>query len=228
MPETGLRLTGRLVMGLAVIGLGVIFTLDQLGIVNAGDILRWWSLGLIAYGVGRLTGLWCRPNVGVGLLFTAGGLWILLRDLHVINYSLWEMWPIAMIVLGISLVTRATGRRRGESDELASKINAFALMSGTHRRVGARDFQGGEVTAVMGGHDIDLRGAQIPGGTATIDLFIMWGGVDFRVPEDWRVSCEALPLMGGVEDRSRPPAGEPKGHLVLKGLVLMGGVEIKN
>jgi hypothetical protein len=34
--------------------------------------------------------------------------------------------------------------------------------------------------------------------------------------------------MGGVEDMTRAPAGEARGHLILKGLVLMGGVEVKN
>jgi hypothetical protein len=42
------------------------------------------------------------------------------------------------------------------------------------------------------------------------------------------VTVEALPLMAGIEDATRAPAGETRGHLVVKGLVLMGGVEIKN
>ena len=80
----------------------------------------------------------------------------------------------------------------------------------------------------MGGHDIDLRGAGIAGDAAVIDLFVIWGGVEIKVPPDWKVSCEALPIMGGVDDRSKAPAGEARGHLVLKGLIVMGGVEIKN
>jgi hypothetical protein len=80
----------------------------------------------------------------------------------------------------------------------------------------------------MGGHDLDLRPARIASGPAVIDLFVWWGGVDIRVPQDWKVSCEALPIMAGIEDQTRPPAGEAKGHLILKGLVVMGGVEVKN
>ena len=228
MREPLFRLTGRLVFGLAVIALGAILTLDNLGYVEAGEILRWWPLLPLAYGVARLTGFCCRTSVGVGLMFTAAGVWFLLAELHIIHYSLWGLWPLAMIALGVSLVGRSIGRQRGGAEDVASTLNAFAFMSGTNRKIVARDFRGGEVTAVMGGHDIDLRGAQTAGGPATIDLFVMWGGVDFRVPEDWKVSCEALPLMGGVDDHSRIPAGEPKGHLVLKGLILMGGVEVKN
>ena len=76
--------------------------------------------------------------------------------------------------------------------------------------------------------EIDLRPARMAGPSAVIDLFVIMGGVDMRVPEDWTVSCEAVPIMGGVEDRTRPPAGEPKGRLILRGFIMMGGVEVKN
>jgi hypothetical protein len=80
----------------------------------------------------------------------------------------------------------------------------------------------------MGGADIDLRQAKMPAGRAVIDVTVMWGGVDLYVPGDWTVTVEALPLMAGIEDATRAPAGEVRGNLVVKGVVLMGGVEIKN
>jgi hypothetical protein len=79
----------------------------------------------------------------------------------------------------------------------------------------------------MGGHEIDLRPAKISAGPAVIDLFVWWGGVEIRVPPDWKVTNEALPLLGGVEDNTVAPQ-EARGHLILKGTVIMGGVEVKN
>ena len=38
----------------------------------------------------------------------------------------------------------------------------------------------------------------------------------------------ALPIMAGMDDKSVPPAGPAAGQLVLRGLLLMGGVEVKN
>jgi hypothetical protein len=101
-------------------------------------------------------------------------------------------------------------------------------MSGIERKNSSQDFRGGDATAVMGGCDIDLRGARIQGGQAIVDTFALWGGVGLKVPEDWRVSGEVIPLMGGFEDKTKPPAGEAKGHLIVRGIAIMGGVEVTN
>ena len=42
------------------------------------------------------------------------------------------------------------------------------------------------------------------------------------------VTNNAVVVMGAIQDQTRARIGEPRGHVVLHGLVLMGGVEIKN
>ena len=79
----------------------------------------------------------------------------------------------------------------------------------------------------MGGYQLDLRQAAI-NGDAVIDIFVMWGGIEIRVPENWSVSSRIVPLMAGVEDKTRPPQGARDHRLELRGFALMGGVEIKN
>jgi hypothetical protein len=220
----------RLVFGLVVLGFGVIFLMDELGVVNASAILRYWAIIPLTYGIMRLAGVWCRQNLVSGMIFTLLGSWFLLRALHLLPYGLHDFWPVLLIMIGISLVTGGLRRVRdgGSEGEAASMINAFAFWSGVDRKVTATDFQGGDITAVMGGHEIDLRSARMAGDHAVIDLFVLMGGVDMRIPEDWTVSCDAVPIMGGVEDRTRPPAGEVKGKLILRGFIMMGGVEVKN
>jgi hypothetical protein len=109
-----------------------------------------------------------------------------------------------------------------------STFSTFVMWSGIERKVSTQDFRGGDATAIMGGAEIDLRQAKMPGGRAVVDVTVMWGGVELFVPGDWTVTVEALPLMAGIEDATRAPAGEVRGNLVVKGVVLMGGVEIKN
>jgi len=221
---------GRLVVGLGVIAFGVVLLLDQLEIADASSVLRFWPALALAYGLMMLTGVCCRRHLVAGLLVSVFSGWLLLERLDFVHHSPWELWPVVIVVLGASMVIAAL-RGPGSAarlEEGASTVRAFALWSGSTRKVVSEDFRGGEITAIMGGHEVDLRPARIAGGTAVIDVFVWWGGVDLRVPADWKVSNETLALLGGVDDKTRAPEGDAKGHLVLKGLVVMGGVEVKN
>lgn len=101
-------------------------------------------------------------------------------------------------------------------------------MGGVVRSSNSQDFRGGELTAVMGGCEIDLRNAVIKEGEAQLEIFAFWGGVEIKVPEDWTVVVQVVPIMGGVEDKSVPPKGGASKKLVLSGHCIMGGAEIRN
>jgi hypothetical protein len=72
-----------------------------------------------------------------------------------------------------------------------------------------------------------MPGARIAKEEAVFDAFAMWGGVEVKVPEDWAVENRGVAILGGFVDSTRRPA-DPKGRLVLTGLAVMGGVEVKN
>jgi hypothetical protein len=121
-----------------------------------------------------------------------------------------------------------TRRASGVSDGQA-QFSALAIMGGVSRRSSSQAFQGADLTAVMGGCEIDLRQASIAQGTeATIEVFAFWGGIEIQVPEDWTVVTRVMPLMGGVEDKTRVLPGAYEKRLVVRGIVVMGGAGIKN
>ncbi len=223
-------MTGRLILGAVVVALGIVFLLDEMNVIEASQVLKWWPALALTWGLMMLTGFCCRRHVTAGVLVTIFSGWMLLQRAGVVQHSPWSLWPVALVILGGSMVIAAL-RGRASTDALeegAGTLRAFALWSGAGRKVVSDDFRGGEITAVMGGHEIDLRPAKIASGPAVIDVFIWWGGVDLRVPPDWKVTNEALALLGGVDDKTRAPEGEAKGHLVIKGLIVMGGMEVKN
>jgi len=80
---------------------------------------------------------------------------------------------------------------------------------------------------VLGGCELDLRHAAIDG-EAVIDVFAMWGGIEIKVPENWSVSGRVTPILGGYEDKTRRVPDGTNQRLLVRGLVIMGGVEIKN
>ena len=91
----------------------------------------------------------------------------------------------------------------------------------------SRAFKGGDLTAVLGGCEIDLRHAAIEE-EAVIDVFAICGGIEIRVPESWTVIGRVTPILGGFEDKTRPPHEVSTQRLVIRGIVIMGGVEVKN
>jgi hypothetical protein len=105
-------------------------------------------------------------------------------------------------------------------------IRVFAVLWGADRRARG-PVSHVDVSAVMGGCDVDLREAVPTRSPIVIQVFAMWGGIDIRVPSGWVVEIEAWPILGGVVDNTQAPA-LPTQRVILRGMAFMGGVEIKN
>lgn len=105
-------------------------------------------------------------------------------------------------------------------------------MGGRDERVRTTDWEGGEVTILMGGVELDLDEAVPAPGGATLDATVIMGGLDLYVPSGWDVEISATPIMGAVEDnrsRTSPPPGEAdRPRLRLTATVIMGGIEISD
>jgi predicted membrane protein len=228
-PEATVRFTPQLVVGLIVILVGVVMTLDSLQVLEAHRYLRFWPAGVMALGLVKV--LSSRDGDGGafgGFLILVIGTWLLLEQTGFVRISLWEMWPALLVFLGLFLVWQGVaGPRRRLTGDSNTLIRATAVLGGVSRGNNSAAFRGGELTAMMGGCEIDLRHASIDG-EAVIDIFAIWGGVEIRVPPDWTVASRVTPILGGVDDKTRPPQGASRHRLVLRGFVVMAGVEIKN
>jgi hypothetical protein len=237
-------LTPKLVVGLTIMAVGVVLALDNLDIIDGSMFLAWWPVGIVFFGVMKAFGVGTNRAPIAGLLFATLGTLLLLGSLDYMDISFGDLWPIALIAIGMTLVFRTVNRSKtvpvpagagvrgsveGVEDDPADRTSAFAMMGGVTRRIVSERFKGGDLGAMMGGVELDLRSAKIaPGERAVFDTFVMWGGIDIRVPENWKVSSEAAVLLGAFEDKTRPFDGPPAGELVLNGFVLMGGIEVKN
>ena len=58
----------------------------------------------------------------------------------------------------------------------------------------------------------------------------MFGGTKLIVPDDWQVKSDVLSLFGGFSDKRhiRPDEVKENKILLLKGVVMFGGVEVKS
>ena len=105
----------------------------------------------------------------------------------------------------------------------------FAMMSGVRRQVTGA-FAGAEATAIMGGVELDLRYSAMDADEVIIDTFALWGGIEIWVPTHWEIVSQGLPLMGAFEDKTHVTThgGNRQPRLIVRGVAIMGGVEIKN
>lgn len=219
----------RLFFGFVIMAIGLLLTLDNLGIIESRGFWRYWPVLLIVGGLLRTVESRRerrRPD-GVGMLLL--GVLLLVHNLGLLHFR--QLWPILLLAVGASMVWKAfyggeTGRPETEGDT-SSSLSAFSMMGGVRRGTNTQDFQRGDAFAVMGGCEIDLSQASMRGETAVFDIFAMMGGVVIHVPEDWAVENQGVALLGGFEDKSRRPI-DAKKRLILRGFALMGGVEVKN
>ena len=234
-------LSGGRVVGLLLIILGVMFLLDINDVFGPGvDIFgTYWPALLIVLGLwglavrgraGRRSFLWPIIVLAVGVVF-------LLSNLQVWALDIGKLWPVIPVVIGLALLLNWRGRppsrrreRRRNSPSLAAAGGGWEVshvFSGGQEEITSQEFSGGAVSAVFGGVELDLRRAGLSGGEATLEVTVVFGGIELRVPPDWRVNLQTTTIFGGVENKRRQPSREESaGELTITGSVVFGGLDV--
>lgn len=222
--------TPALIVGILIIVFGVGNLLENLDFPYAHLLLKLWPLVLVIFG---LVKLWsCQGTCVGGYVLTGVGLLLLLKTLG--SYSLSAfIGPLILTGVGIFIVLQALKQYRrvpGEVQQSEGFMRGNAIFSSFKHRHQGQALRGGELTAIFGGFNVDVKNAAIEGESARIDTFVMFGGGDIRVPDGWQVLVQATAIFGGVEDKTVPtPATDTaKPRLIITGLVLFGGIEIRN
>jgi len=228
-PEAS-RYPTRLWFGIAVIVLGILLALGNLDVPHEGLIHKLWPVVLIIVGIGRLDRrAEGRSNLGIALIL--GGIILLLVNFDIARQEV--VFPLFLVGIGILVVTKALRKTRSIPPDLARHenfVSSTAIFSGSKRRITQQDFKGAELTVIFGGFDLDLRQTTVDGAQVRVDVFVLFGGGELRVPADWAVTMKGSAIMGGFEDKTLPVSavGGPRVHLVITGLVLFGGMTVTN
>ena len=174
-----------------------------------------------------------RSGVIIGSGFIILGTAMTLNNLGIINVSMRDFWPLILIAAGLLVIFKDKAKEGFNeyttnkiNESVDGKIDIVAIMSGTQGNISSANFSGGEITAVMGGAELDLRNASIQT-EAVLNVFAFWGGVSIKIPNDWSVVNNTNAFLGGVDDSSVPNMSANK-RLIITGTAIMGGVEIKN
>jgi predicted membrane protein len=111
-------------------------------------------------------------------------------------------------------------------------LNETTVFGGINRRIDSQEFEGGHISAVFGGIELDLRKANTKKDEIIIEADAVFGGIELTVPEHWRVTVQGSGIFGGYDDQTHPsPAASPdekRPHLIMTGSAVFGGVSVKN
>jgi predicted membrane protein len=222
---------GRIFWGILLICLGVLFLLDQMDKVDFGDLVgRYWPVIFILIGVSILLSNNFK-NVGSGIFFILFGAFFLLIRMRVFDRAVWHyIWPLAIIGAGLWILLRPAWRPdRGTAGESAADdLNINQVFSGTSRKIVSQGFRGGKADVVFGSAEIDLRGAKLAGGRATLVLSAVFGAIEVFVPREWQVDLEGSPVLGSIESRRKASGQTSAEVLTIKGSAVFGSVEVKD
>lgn len=218
--------TPQAVVGVLIIVLGALLMAGNLGWVEARQVISFWPLGVLAIG-GAMYMRAPDPSArfSAGVVIVVGAWLTLARLFHMNGLSVGLIWPLMLIGVGAALISRAW-RRSMDPSVTDQVVSDFAFWSGIQRKINSPVFRRADFTAVMGGIEVDLRQAGTSG-EAVIDVFVVMGGLEIKVPPDWVVSNQIVAIMGGVSDKSTG-VKDAKNRLVIRGFAMMGGVEVKS
>jgi len=235
---------GGAFIGLILAGIGVLLLLQNLGIIEVEDLRAYWPVILIGFGLVRLFNAWCvSGRIWGGVIAAIGGVF-LLRNLGIIHANLWGLfWPAILIAAGFGLLLRSFDHdvsgwawnwwnpEHAVSDESTlHAVKIDAIFSHAERRFDTQQFEGGEINAVFGGVEVDLRKTAMKSDQVRLECNAVFGGIDVTVPDTWSVVMRGTGVFGGFSDETHPPVRSDvkSPTLLVTGGAVFGGVNLKN
>ncbi|HPJ59328.1 MAG TPA: DUF5668 domain-containing protein [Bacteroidales bacterium] len=226
--------SSRVLIGVVLVLTGLALVIKNTGIFPhfIDQIVFSWPMLLIVIGLVMTLG--STEKTGGIIVMAVGGFFmiplIFRETFHMYNM----FWPSIFIIVGIIfIVTKRRGwnsvsRTGKDGDDVIDYVNVF---SGDDRQVVSQNFQGGKVTAVFGGIDLDLTKARLAPGKNVLEMACVFGGATIIVPDNWFVTIEVTPVLGGFSDSRKLVPGvtvDSSSQLIIRGAVVFGGGEIKS
>lgn len=247
----------RFYFGVLLIALGVILILERLNLIpeSMADALISWQMLLV--GVGILSLIGGNRTAGI-IMIVIGGTFMIPELITVPHEIRRIYWPLILVLLGILILMKQRDHRKwnnlgngnnfsgtdnnspDQPDPLDSSKNTesfntfddFVIFGGREIFVNSPALVGGKATSIFGGIEFDLRKATLRPGGATIDCVSVFGGCGFKIPMDWNVRNEVTTIFGAFTDKRGETYNDryydPSKTLVIKGVSLFGGIEVKH
>lgn len=228
----------QIILGVLVIGLGLVFLLDNLGFISVRYTFRFWPTILIIFGLLKISQSRTRSGYVLGGVMVLLGVTWTFRAMGLFYISWNMLWPLVIIGIGIAVVTkslpgtrqRQQRRRFAARQESPAQPDSFgqARNGAVSLDKVAPDANGQadddsiiEVSAILGGFVRRVSSQRFRGG----DINVIMAGceIDLRQASiEGEAVLNVFALCGGITIKV-----PPDWSVILQGTPILGGFEEK-
>lgn len=235
MPENK-GIDKRVFLGGVLIILGGIFLLNTMNILHFRFAHVVFSWPFILFVIGLFILINTEKKLLGWILTGIGALFLIERIFPRIDYDSGIIIPILLIVLGVYIIFKkrsadSNSASIGETLNISKdRIDDVSIFGGGTKIISSDNFQGGNVTAIFGGSEINLINCQLAEGDNILDVLCVFGGTTIIIPKEWNVVINVTSVLGGFSNKSiRNPSVivDQTRTLHIKGLAMFGGGEVK-
>ncbi|MCL4548799.1 MAG: cell wall-active antibiotics response protein [Bacteroidetes bacterium] len=236
----------RIWLGVILIVLGALFVLDNFGFFyfDFHPLIFSWHTIFLIIGIVLVVN---HKNSFIGYVFLGIGL---IGILHHFPYFFFldfgSLWPLLFLALGVWLLLNRGNSHHHEYHKIQDNIqnaapgqqtnfssydliDEVAVFNTVRRTIDSQNFRGGKITTMFGGAKLDLTNAKLAPGENSLEVSAIFGGVNIRVPQNWKVLVNVTSIFGGFDDKrftKTTPPDESQGILIIKGAAIFGGGEL--
>ena len=228
----------QIILGVLVIGLGLVFLLDNLGFISVRYTFRFWPTILIIFGLLKISQSRTRSGYVLGGILVLLGVTWTFRAMGLFHVSWNLLWPLVIIGVGIAVVTRSLpgARQRQHRRRFAAREDntarpdsfgqarngAVSLDKAAPGASGQADDDSIiEVSAILGGFVRRVSSQRFRGG----DINVIMAGceIDLRQASiEGEAVLNVFALCGGITIKV-----PPDWSVILQGTPILGGFEEK-
>ena len=224
----------RMVFGGVLVLVGLLLLFAQFDLFDFGDMVTFLlPVLLMVFALWQWAIRRFRPCFWPIFLLIISFFWLAARLDLFSGRGFGVLAGLVLIAFGIWLVIRKARPEPSAHVSTSDAVDHWVIFGGVEEELTSQQFSGGNVTVVFGGGELNLARATLGPGEVTLNLTVVFGGIDIRVPESWNVMVDATAILGGVENKTAThqqegAAGGGQPCLRIQAVAIFGGVEIKN
>ncbi|MCX6827443.1 MAG: cell wall-active antibiotics response protein LiaF [candidate division Zixibacteria bacterium] len=144
----------------------------------------------------------CNRRIFWGAILILVGIFLLLNSLEIIDHSLWDslgnLWPIALILIGLYIIVKYLRKGGGSSCIMMEKGCPYIFGD---KRIDANglDIEDFSSSIVFGNLDISLKGAKLKPGINNITLHSTFGNIGIIIPKEIEAWALASTSFGDID-----------------------------